>query len=47
MALLVVPATKCKAINLIIEYLKLLLVLAERLCLYYLIVLILIDKAKK
>ena len=45
MALLVVLTTKCKVINLIIEYLKLLLVLAERLRLYYLTVLT--DKAKK
>jgi hypothetical protein len=45
MALLVVLLAKCEAINPIIEYLKLLLVLAERLCLYYLIVLT--DKAKK
>jgi hypothetical protein len=44
-ALLVVPTTKREAINLIIEYLKLLLVLVERLCLYYLIALV--DKAKK
>ena len=45
MALLVVLATKYKAINPIIEYLKLLLVLAKRLYLYYLIVIA--DKAKK
>jgi hypothetical protein len=44
-ALLVVSTTKRKSINLIIEYLKLLLVLAERLYLFYLIVLV--DKAKK
>jgi hypothetical protein len=45
MALLVVFTIKYKAINLIIEHLKLVVVLAERLCLKYLIVLI--NKAKK
>jgi hypothetical protein len=44
-ALLVVLITKYKAINPIIEYLKLLLVLAKRLRFYYLIVLI--DEVKK
>jgi hypothetical protein len=43
-ALLVVSATKCEAIDPIIKHLKLLLVLAERLCLYYLI--FLADEAK-
>jgi hypothetical protein len=44
-ALLVVLLAKCEAINPIIEHLKLLLVLAERLCLYYLT--IVTDKVKK
>jgi hypothetical protein len=44
-ALLVVLSAKCEVIDPIVEYLKLLPVLAERLRLYYLTVLT--DKAKK
>jgi hypothetical protein len=44
-ALLVVPAAKREAIDPIVEHLKLLSVLAERLCLCYLIALT--DEPKK